>query len=89
MAGEDVPISLAELFDRPAWMADALCREYPDVSFFPTRGQPTSPAKNVCAHCMVRQECLDYISSFGYDENRHGVWGGTSPRERQHQPLAA
>src|SRR5262245_51825502 len=69
---------IADLLHRPAWHADALCREYPDVNFFPTRGEDTGPAKTVCATCLVRAECLAATDSL-----THGVWGGTSMVERR------
>jgi WhiB family transcriptional regulator, redox-sensing transcriptional regulator len=63
-------------------MADALCREHPEVKFHPGRGEPTTPAKAVCARCAVRAECLDYALSRPADQCL-GVWGGTSVRERR------
>lgn len=42
---------------RQPWWADALCKEYPAVSFFPGRGESTAPAKDVCGRCLVRAEC--------------------------------
>lgn len=71
---------LAHLFDKPAWMKDSLCLEHPDVAFFPARGQDTRPAKQICATCLVRDECL----TFALDSGEHfGVWGGLSERERK------
>ena len=69
---------LEELRRRPAWHADAACREHPDVSFFPERGEDVRPAKAVCAGCLARAECL----AFGMREH-HGIWSGTSERERR------
>ena len=48
--------------------------------FFPSRGEPAGPARQVCAACPVRQQCLDYAIT-----NRivHGIWGGLSERERR------
>jgi WhiB family redox-sensing transcriptional regulator len=77
----DAGALLALLISRPAWMSDALCRERPDVSFFPKRGEDASAAKAVCAACLVRAECLDFAMRRD-DLGSHGVWGGTSPRER-------
>jgi WhiB family redox-sensing transcriptional regulator len=91
MAGYDVP-SLIDLIYRPAWMRDALCREpaYADVSFFPGQGEATEPAKAVCARCTVAEECLAYVTTAGDGIAGHGIWGGTSARERrQHRPIAA
>lgn len=63
----------------PAWHELAACRSHPEVTFFPATGQPTAPAKALCAGCPVRQECLaDALR----DPHRAGVWGGTAPRER-------
>jgi WhiB family redox-sensing transcriptional regulator len=64
---------------RPAWMNDGLCIEYPDVVFFPERGQSSAPAKALCGRCLVQRECRQYAIG---DPNLVGVWGGTSPRER-------
>lgn len=65
---------------RPAWQDDALCREYPDVNFFPERGEDVAPAKGVCSRCAVRAECADYAIRLG---ERHGIWGGLSGIERR------
>lgn len=80
MKGYDLP-SLVDLVVRPAWHDDALCREYPDVSWFPARGTSTGPAKDVCGRCLVRAECLD--AALESDEPPQGVWGGTAPEERR------
>jgi WhiB family redox-sensing transcriptional regulator len=70
---------LGDLVGRPAWQADALCREYPEVDFFPGRGESTAPAKAVCARCLVRDECR----ALAGERNEFGVWGGTSAQERR------
>lgn len=64
---------------RPPWMRDAACRELPETTFFPSLGEPSEPARAVCARCLVRHDCLAY--ALEHDE-RHGVWGGLSTRER-------
>lgn len=64
---------------RPAWQADALCHEHPDVTWFPGRGQSTAPAKAICGRCLVRSECLAYA----LEHDLQGVWGGTSDAERR------
>lgn len=72
---------LLELFlRRPAWMADAACREHPEVSWFPDRGQSNDAAKEICASCLVRCECLDWALTQG--QELQGVWGSQSQRER-------
>lgn len=58
---------------RPEWQKDALCREYPDVSFFPEAGRSGEPAKDVCSRCSVADACLDYALTSGIE---HGIWAG-------------
>jgi WhiB family redox-sensing transcriptional regulator len=71
---------LANLLRRPAWTADAACKEHPYVEFFPRRGASTKEAKAVCAGCLVREDCL----AFAYSSGDHvGIWGGLSERERR------
>lgn len=81
MQGSDaIPADLAELLDRPAWMADAACGAHPSVDFFPGHGEPTAPAKAVCAGCPVAAVCLDFAL---VNREQDGVWGGTSAVERK------
>jgi hypothetical protein len=70
------------LVRREPWMADGLCvtRDLPVEVFFPTRGQDVDMAKQVCAPCPVRVECLEYALDGG---EAFGIWGGTSERERR------
>jgi WhiB family redox-sensing transcriptional regulator len=67
---------------RPGWQADGLCLEYPEVTWFPERGQSSAPAKAVCGRCLVQRECLDYALA---DPDLMGVWGGMSQRDRARQ----
>ena len=62
------------------WMNDGRCRDHPPEVFFPNDGVGVTIAQAVCATCPVREPCLEYAL-----ENRidHGVWGGTSERERR------
>lgn len=81
MVGIDVPDDpLALFFRRPAWMADAACRETPSVSFFPEHGETAEDARAVCSGCQVREACRSFAVAGGED---HGVWGGLSPQERK------
>lgn len=66
--------------DFPEWFGRALCKETDPEAFFPERGGSTREAKRICARCEVREECRDY--AMGNDE-RFGVWGGLSERERR------
>ena len=58
------------------WYDHAACRGATDI-FYSSRGTSSAPALKICAGCPVRDECL----SAGMHE-RHGVWGGTTPRHR-------
>jgi WhiB family redox-sensing transcriptional regulator len=64
----------------PLWKDRALCAETDPEAFFPEKGGSTREAKRVCSVCEVRAECLD--SALANDE-RFGIWGGLSERERR------
>ncbi|WP_231839643.1 MULTISPECIES: WhiB family transcriptional regulator [Blastococcus] len=59
---------------------DALCAETDPEAFFPDKGGSTRDAKRVCAGCPVRAECLEYALA---SDERFGIWGGLSERERR------
>jgi hypothetical protein len=69
---------------RPAFHADAACREHPEIDFFPAVGDTAADAKRICAGCLVRAECLEYALA-GCER---GVWGGTSSRDRRRMRAA-
>lgn len=62
------------------WLAEAKCLQADPEAFFPEKGGSTREAKRICARCDVRQECLDYALA---NEERFGIWGGLSERERR------
>ena len=64
--------------ESPAWATFANCLGCDPELFFPVRGESTKEAKEVCAGCEVRRECL---AEHLYE--KHGIWGGTSERERR------
>jgi WhiB family transcriptional regulator, redox-sensing transcriptional regulator len=64
----------------PAWQDRALCAQTDPEAFFPEKGGSTREAKRVCRSCEVRAECLEY--ALAHDE-RFGIWGGLSERERR------
>ena len=67
--------------NRQPWWADALCREYPDLGWFPDPRTPARPElRDVCARCLVRDECL--ASAVERDEH-DGVWAGTNLADRR------
>jgi len=71
------------LLARPAWHRLAACRgSDPDI-FYSERGERVAEAKRICAICQVADVCLES----GICEH-HGVWGGTSPRQRERMRAA-
>jgi WhiB family transcriptional regulator, redox-sensing transcriptional regulator len=63
-----------------AWMAEGDCRNHPPTAFFPSDGVGVDRARRICANCKVSSTCLEYALTNRID---HGVWGGTSERERR------
>lgn len=72
---------LAELVHRPAWQADAACRGLGTSKWFPGRGEPLDPAREVCAGCPVSVECAAFAVDAG--PLLVGVWSGLSDRGRR------
>jgi WhiB family redox-sensing transcriptional regulator len=66
--------------DESSWQERALCAQTDPEAFFPEKGGSTREAKRVCLSCDVRGECLEY--ALMHDE-RFGIWGGLSERERR------
>ena len=68
------------------WQERALCSQTDPEAFFPEKGGSTREAKRICTGCEVRDECLEY--ALAHDE-RFGIWGGLSERERRRLKRAA
>ena len=62
------------------WQKEAKCLQAEPDTFFPEKGGSTREAKRICAQCTVRAECLEYALE---NEERFGIWGGLSERERR------
>ena len=73
-------IDAAEAEGELSWQERALCAQTDPEAFFPEKGGSTREAKKVCVGCDVRAECLEY--ALAHDE-RFGIWGGLSERERR------
>lgn len=69
--GDDNPLS---------WQADALCAQTDPEAFFPEKGGSTRDAKQICQTCDVQSQCLEYALE---NDERFGIWGGLSERERR------
>jgi WhiB family redox-sensing transcriptional regulator len=63
-----------------SWQERSLCAQTDPEAFFPEKGGSTREAKKVCVGCEVRSECLEYALA---NDERFGIWGGLSERERR------
>lgn len=64
----------------PEWADLALCPQTDPDLFYPEKGGSVREAKQVCARCPVRAECLEYALE---NDERFGIWGGESERDRR------
>jgi WhiB family redox-sensing transcriptional regulator len=62
------------------WQTDSLCAQTDPEAFFPEKGGSTRDAKKICSTCEVRTQCLEYALE---NDERFGIWGGLSERERR------
>lgn len=72
--------------ETPDWHRDAACAEVDPDLWFPEKGGSTRDAKRICVSCEIRTACLQY--ALEHDE-RFGVWGGLSERERRNLQRAS
>jgi WhiB family redox-sensing transcriptional regulator len=68
------------LSERLEWQEDAVCAQTDPEAFFPEKGGSTRDAKMVCLGCPVQDQCLQYALD---NQERFGIWGGLSERERR------
>lgn len=83
---EDISLLVGPAEGDLAWQEEALCAQTDPEAFFPEKGGSTREAKRVCQVCTVRAECLDYALA---NDERFGIWGGMSERERRRLRRAA
>ncbi|MEX6429855.1 MAG: WhiB family transcriptional regulator [Ferrimicrobium sp.] len=62
------------------WMALGACRGLDPAIFFPSDGAGVVGARKICLTCTVMDDCLEYALKHRIE---HGVWGGSSERERK------
>ena len=55
-------------------------------TMYPTRAAENAAALAICAGCSVRKECLQHALD---NDERFGVWGGTTERQRRLMARAA
>lgn len=76
---------MTRVTDFGSWWEQAACQSSDPELFFPISEIGRSwlqinQAKNVCARCHVRQQCLDYAIDTRQPD---GIWGGLSEQERR------
>lgn len=70
------------------WRERAACLSFPSILFFGVDDNETpverrgreERAKEICASCPVRKECLDYALA---TKEPYGIWGGLTEVERK------
>ncbi len=67
------------------WVSNGLCKDHPDVDFFPSDGSSGQDAIRICNACPVREPCLEHALR----QHEYGIWGGTSERARARMRRAA
>jgi WhiB family redox-sensing transcriptional regulator len=80
------PTALRPIAAAWQWQESAACRGADSALFYAPEGeyafarlQREERARQLCAGCPVREECAEFALATG---ERHGVWGGTTQRER-------
>ena len=76
------------LMPNTEWREQAACLPYPALLFFgmddneaaSERHLREEEAKEICTHCVVRAECLDYALT---TREAYGIWGGLTELERK------
>jgi len=69
-----------------SWQTEAGCRGVDAELFFPATDEEATAALAICETCPVRMACL----AFAVERNeRFGVWGGMTEKERQRLSPAA
>ena len=65
---------------RQQWIDRAACLQADPDAFYPEKGGSSRAAKRVCHTCPVQNDCLSYALA---NDERFGIWGGLSERERR------
>lgn len=75
------------------WQLQGRCRQFGTATFFADdretlgqRAQREINAKLICSDCDVQMQCLGHAMRF---HEAHGIWGGTTERERARRIASA
>lgn len=72
--------AMREAGNDPAWRTRGACQSVDPEMFFPAPSEPADAAIDLCRRCPVQGSCLAWALQVG---DLHGVWGGTTARERR------
>lgn len=83
--GDRLPASDIDAIRRPrwhGWWQHAKCLHGDPDLWFPEKGHADQSfwARAICSTCPVRGECLDQALA---ERHTHGIWGGTTPGQRE------
>ncbi|MGI9666511.1 MAG: WhiB family transcriptional regulator [Acidimicrobiia bacterium] len=78
-------ILAAPIIDEKPWATFAACKDEVSMSFFPQNKAEERAALAVCGICPVQQDCLDHALA---TNERFGIWGGTTEKQRRTLRLA-
>ena len=62
------------------WANDGLCRQHPEVDFFPSDIEGVWVCQAICAECPVAEPCAAHAIEH---REEFGIWGGLSERARR------
>lgn len=68
-------------FGEDDWRNQAACAGMDSDNFFAKNG-PTPAAREACAFCPVRTDCLEDALTYEFFDD-HGFWGGKTRNERE------
>jgi WhiB family redox-sensing transcriptional regulator len=84
------PFANPFITDDDDWRTRATCRLFDPEMFFPVTdarsdryAADVASAKEVCAQCPVMAQCLEATLKVPAKRDRHGVFGGLDPDERE------
>jgi WhiB family redox-sensing transcriptional regulator len=70
----------APILDERPWAVFAACKDEQSMAFFPQTKDEEAKALAICGICPVREDCLENALE---TNERFGVWGGTTEKERR------
>jgi len=71
---------VAPILEERPWAVFAACKDEKSMKFFPQNRQEEREALAICSICPVVEDCLDHAIQ---TNERFGVWGGTTERQRK------